>query len=125
MSFVSDQFVSTMDSKKATNEFNYIAEQESQFHIRARRNKLLARWVAHQLNLPVDQVPDYIMEIIDADLSDGTCDNAVMAKVLKDLSGSGFHMTTQELAGLLYDFDRQARLERIPGHPLACEPRET
>lgn len=125
MTFVSDQFVSTMDSKKATNEFNYIAEQESQFHIRVRRNKLLAGWAAHKLGLHSTKIPDYIMEIIDADLSGGTCNTAVISKVTADLAGAGVHVSNDELSKLLLEFEQQARLERIPGHPLSREPRET
>jgi hypothetical protein len=122
---ISDSFVSTMDAKKSTNEFNYIMEQENEFYIRARRNKLLGNWAAYKLGLNSREIPRYVSAIIDIDLSSHTTNSSVIEKVVTDLKGVGVYFTLEEMQSLLGDFEKQARLERIPGHPLACEPRES
>lgn len=114
-----------MDAKKSTNEFNYIAQQENEFYIRVRRNKLLANWAAHMLGLPSNHIPQYINDIIDSDLSSNKTNSSMIDKVISDLLKIGISFSCEEMQKLLVDFENQARLERIPGHPLACEPRES
>lgn len=121
---VSDDFLSTMGAKRATSEYQHVAAAEESFYIRARRNKLLAQWVCHTTNRSIDSAK-YLIELIDADLDHGIDDNLMIQKITSDLKLFGVHYSNDEMRKLLSSFELQARLEKIPGHPMAKEPRES
>ncbi|MEI6170800.1 MAG: DUF1476 domain-containing protein [Pseudomonadota bacterium] len=65
-------------------ERKYINEQEVQFKINSKRNKLLANWASEILGFNEQQKKNYINEVIKADFEEAG-DDDVFRKIKKDL----------------------------------------
>ena len=65
-------------------ERKFINEQEVQFKINSRRNKLLANWASEILGFNEQQKNNYINEVIKADFEEAG-DDDVFRKIKKDL----------------------------------------
>ena len=71
------------DREKAF-EKKFANDQEAEFKISAKRNKLLGTWVASILNLNEEQKKNYITEVIKSDFQEAG-DEDVFKKIKKDL----------------------------------------
>ncbi len=69
-------------------EAKYQHDQETQFKITARRNKLLGLWAAGKIGLSGADAEAYAKEVVAADF-DEPGDGDVVRKVLGDLTGKG------------------------------------
>ena len=67
-------------------ESNFKREQELEFKISARRNKLLGLWAADLLGLDDDSAAAYAKEVVISDFEEPG-DDDVLRKVLADLQG--------------------------------------
>jgi hypothetical protein len=67
-------------------ERKFANDQEVEFKISAKRNKLLATWVANILKLNEEQKKIYIAEVIKSDFQE-VGDEDVFKKIKKDLEG--------------------------------------
>jgi len=123
--FITDKFVSAMDHKKGGSELTHISQQEGEFYVRARRNKLLANWAAWMLGLDHDHIPSYLMDIIEVDLKDGYENQEVIKKITGDFAKVHVNISEAELREKLDKLEMQARLELTTDHPLSKIPRET
>ena len=63
-------------------------DQETQFKITARRNKLLGLWAAEKMGLGVVDAEAYAKEVVIADFEE-VGDDDVLRKVLSDLTDKG------------------------------------
>jgi len=73
-------------------EAKYQHDQETQFKITARRNKLLGLWAAEKMGLSGPAADAYAKEVVAADFEEAG-DSDVVRKVLGDLSGKGVEVT--------------------------------
>ena len=69
-------------------EAKYLHDQETQFKITARRNKLLGLWAAEQMGLSGADAEAYAKEVVVADFEEAG-DDDVLRKVLGDLVDKG------------------------------------
>ena len=69
-------------------EAKYQHDQETQFKITARRNKLLGLWAAEQMGLGEADADVYAKEVVVADFEEAG-DDDVLRKVLSDLADKG------------------------------------
>ena len=69
-------------------EAKYQHDQELQFKVMARRNRLLGRWAAVQLGLEGEATDVYAKTVVLADF-ERPGDDDVLQKVLKDLTAKG------------------------------------
>jgi hypothetical protein len=69
-------------------EAKYQHDQETQFKITARRNKLLGLWAAEQMGLGGADAEAYAKEVVVADFEEAG-DDDVLRKVLSDLTDKG------------------------------------
>lgn len=67
-------------------ERKFVNDQEVEFKISAKRNKLLAIWVANILKLNEEQKKNYIADVIKSDFQEAG-DGDVFKKIKKDLTG--------------------------------------
>ena len=67
-------------------ERKFANDQEVEFKISAKRNKLLAIWVANILKLNEEQKKNYITDVIKSDFQE-VGDGDVFKKIKKDLTG--------------------------------------
>jgi hypothetical protein len=79
------------DREKAF-EKKFANDQEAEFKISARRNKLLGAWVADILTLNEEQKKNYITEVIKSDFQEAG-DKDVFKKIKKDLEGKNIQDT--------------------------------
>ena len=94
-------------------ESNFKREQELDFKISARRNKLLGLWAATQLGLDDDSAAAYAKEVVVSDF-DEPGDDDVLQKVVGDLQGKKVdiseHLVRKEmdrLRGAVHDLGWQ------------------
>ena len=91
-------------------EAKFKKDQELQFKVTARRNKLLGLWAAEKLGLEGDAAAAYAKEVVVSDF-DEPGDKDVLRKVLKDLTNKGVTATEH---GVRREMDRlleQAKTE--------------
>ena len=73
-------------------EKKFANDQESEFKISAKRNKLLATWAANILQFNEEQKKNYIVEVIKSDFKESG-DEDVFKKIKKDLEGKNIQDT--------------------------------
>jgi hypothetical protein len=95
------------DREKAF-EKKFANDQEAEFKISAKRNKLLGTWVASILNLNEEQKKNYITEVIKSDFQEAG-DEDVFKKIKKDLEGKNVQDT--EIRQKMSEFLEAAKKE--------------
>ena len=80
--------MTTFDDRERAFETKYSRDQEMQFRIVARRNKLLGLWAARQMGLTEAEADAYAKDVIRADFEEAG-DDDVIRKVLGDLTSAG------------------------------------
>jgi hypothetical protein len=78
----------TFDDRKKGFETKFQKDQELQFKVNNRRNRLLGLWAAEQLGKTGEAADAYAKEVVMADF-DKPGDEDVLEKVLKDLEAGG------------------------------------
>ena len=73
-------------------ERKFVNDQEAEFRIDAKKNKLLAAWVANILKLNEEQKKIYISEVIKSDFQEAGHED-VFKKIKKDLEGKNIQDT--------------------------------
>jgi hypothetical protein len=87
-----ERAMTTFNEREKGFEQKYKHDQELQFKVNARRNKLLGLWAAQQLGLSGDAAEAYAKEVVQADF-EKPGDADVVAKVVKDLNAKGRPLT--------------------------------
>jgi hypothetical protein len=85
--------MTTFNEREKGFEQKYKHDQDLQFKVNARRNRLLGQWAAQQMGLSGDAVDAYAKEVVQADF-EKPGDADVVAKVVNDLNAKG-HSTTE------------------------------
>jgi hypothetical protein len=88
--------MSTFNEREKGFEQKYKHDQELQFKVNARRNKLLGLWAAEQMGIAGSAAEAYAKEVVAADF-EKPGDSDVVAKVLKDLKAKGKTTTEPQL----------------------------
>ena len=89
-------------------ERKFVNDQEVEFKISAKRNKLLATWVANILKVNEEQKKIYIAEVIKSDFQEAG-DEDVFKKIKKDLEGKNIQDT--EIRQKMSEFLETAKKE--------------
>ena len=100
--------MNTFKDREKGFEKKFANDQEAEFKINAKRNKLLASWVADILKLNDEQKKNYITEVIKADFQESG-DEDVFRKIKKDLEGKNIQDT--EIRKKISEFLEQAKKE--------------
>ena len=80
--------MSAFEDRKKAAEAKYKHDQEFQFKVIARRNKLLGLWAAEQMGITGSDADAYAKQVVMSDF-DEPGDDDVLRKVLGDLTGKG------------------------------------
>jgi hypothetical protein len=80
--------LSTFDDRERAFETKYARDQEMQFRIVARRNRLLGAWAARLMGLTEAEADAYAKDVIRADFEEAG-DEDVVRKLLGDLTSAG------------------------------------
>ena len=98
--------MNTFNDREKGFEKKFANDQEAEFRISAKRNKLLASWVADLLKFSEDQKKNYIIEVIKADFQESG-DEDVFRKIKKDLDGKNIQDT--EIRKKMLEFLEEAK----------------
>ena len=80
--------MTTFNDREKAFENQYARDQEMQFKILARRNKLLGAWAAKLMGLTDVEAEAYAKEVVRADFEEAG-DEDVIRKILGDLTSAG------------------------------------
>lgn len=104
--------MSSFDNREKGFEAKYKVDQETQFKINVRRNKLLGEWAAGQMGLSGDAVAAYAKDVVTADF-DRPGDDDVIEKVLADLSEKGVKLSETDIKRKIEELQSVARTEIV------------
>src|SRR4030095_6537768 len=80
--------MTTFDDRERAFEAKFARDEEMQFRILARRNRLLGEWAARLMGLNEAKAESYTKDVIRADFEEAG-DEDVVRKVLGDLTSAG------------------------------------
>jgi hypothetical protein len=80
--------MTTFDDRERAFETKYARDQEMQFRIVARRNKLLGHWAARLMGLTAEEADAYAKDVVRADFEEAG-DEDVVRKLIGDLTSAG------------------------------------
>ena len=80
--------MTTFDDRERAFENMFAHDQEMQFRIQARRNRLLGEWAAAKMGLTPEETDSYAKAVVQADFEEAG-DEDVIRKVLGDLTAAG------------------------------------
>ena len=88
--------MTSFDDRQRAFETKFARDQEMQFKITARRNRLLGAWAAEQMGLSPVEAESYARDVIRADFEEAG-DEDVIRKLLGDLTSAGAEIDEAEI----------------------------
>lgn len=89
-------------------EAKFAHDQEMQFRIDARRNRLLGEWAAAKMKLSQAETDAYAKSVVQADFEEAG-DEDVIRKLLGDLTSAGVDTSDAEVRAMLEEKQVEAR----------------
>jgi len=107
--------MSTFDNREQAFETKFARDEDMQFRITARRNKLLGLWAAEKMGLTAAEAAPYASSVVQADFEEAG-DADVVRKVVGDLTGAGIEIDTAMVEAVLADKTIEARRQLMESH---------
>ncbi|HEX8585267.1 MAG TPA: DUF1476 domain-containing protein [Allosphingosinicella sp.] len=104
--------MTTFDNREQAFENRYARDQELQFKITARRNRLLGEWAARLMGLTEAEADAYAKEVVRADFEEAG-DEDVIRKLIGDLTSAGVETDEQKVREALEHKSVEARRQFI------------
>jgi hypothetical protein len=104
--------MTTFDDRERGFEAKFVHDQEMQFKIVARRNKLLGLWAAKQMGLSDVEAETYASEVIRAEFEEAG-DEEVVKKLLGDLTSAGVECDEAKIREALEHKNVEARRQMM------------
>ncbi len=104
--------MTSFDEREKAFETKFAHDQELQFRIAARRNKLLGLWAAEKMGLTAEESDAYAKSVVQADFEEAG-DDDVVRKVLGDLTSAGVEADDAMVRAALDDKAVEARRQFI------------
>jgi hypothetical protein len=104
--------VTQFDDRERAFEAKYARDEEMQFRITARRNRLLGEWAARQMGLSDAEAETYSKDVVRADFEEAG-DHDVIRKVLGDLTAAGVDCDEDKVREALRNKEIDARRQII------------
>ena len=99
--------MTTFDRREKDFEARFKHDQELQFKVTARRNRLLGLWAAERMGLAGEAAGTYAKGVVEAEFKGG--DRHVVDKLIADLAAKGHAVTEAQVQFELDHFAAQAR----------------
>ena len=99
--------MNTFEEREKDFEARYKHDQELQFKVKARRNRLLGLWAAERMGLSGDGADAYAKEVVEAEFHGG--DRHVVHKVVTDLVAKGQAATSAQVRFEMEHFAEEAK----------------
>ena len=100
--------MSGFDDRERAFEAQFARDQEMQFRITARRNRLVGEWAAERMGLTPEETDAYAKAVVQADFEEAG-DEDVIRKVLGDLTAAGSEVTEADIRTKLDECTVEAR----------------
>lgn len=94
--------MTTFDNRENAFENKFAHDQELQFKVTARRNKLVGLWAAEKMGLTQEEANAYAVSVVQADFEEAG-DEDVIRKLLGDLTTAGSDVTDAMIRTALAD----------------------
>lgn len=104
--------MSQFDDRERAFEAKYARDEEMQFRIIARRNRLLGEWAARQMGLTEAEAESYSKDVVRSDFEEAG-DHDVVRKVLGDLAAAGVDCDEEQVREALKNKEIEARRQII------------
>ena len=104
--------MTTFDDRERAFESKYARDEEMQFRIVARRNRLLGEWAARLMGLTEAEAESYAKDVIRADFEEAG-DEEVVRKLLGDLTAAGVEADEAQIREALGHKSVEARRQII------------
>ena len=88
--------MTTFDDREHAFEAHFALEEERDFLVKARRDRLAAEWAAGLMDLGPEQTEAYVLSVVRADIAQPNTEE-VYTKLLADLSGAGVKVRPDEV----------------------------
>jgi hypothetical protein len=102
--------MSAFDDRERALEDKFKHDQEIEFRVRARRNKLLGLWAARLMNLPASEYDAYAKSLVMTEI-DQHGSEAVIRKLLADFADRGVEISEHRIRRHLTELQELARKE--------------
>ena len=100
------------DDRERAFEAKYARDEEMQFRITARRNRLLGEWAARQMGLSEAETESYSKDVVRSDFEEAG-EHDVIRKVLGDLAAAGTEVGEEQVREALKHKEVEARRQII------------
>lgn len=100
------------DDRERAYEAKYAHDEEMNFRIIARRNRLVGEWAARKMGLSDEETVSYAKDVVRADFEEAG-DDDVVRKLLGDLTAAGVDVDETEIRGALDNKMIEARRQII------------
>jgi hypothetical protein len=100
--------MTTFDDRERGEEAKFARDEEMQFRIQARRNRLLGQWAAERMGLSAAETEAYAKGVVQADFEEAG-DEDVIRKLLGDLVSAGIDANEGEVRTALAEKAVEAR----------------
>ena len=107
--------MTTFDDRERAFESIYARDQEMQFKIVARRNRLVGQWAAKKMGLTEAEADAYARDVIRADF-EAAGDEDVIRKLLGDLTSAQVDVDEQRIRETLEHKSVEARRQLMKDH---------
>jgi hypothetical protein len=104
--------VTQFDDRERAFEAKYARDEEMQFRITARRNRLLGEWAARQMGLSAAEAETYAKDVVRSDFEEAG-EHDVIRKVLGDLTAAGIDCDEDQVRQALRNKEIDARRQII------------
>ncbi len=102
------------DDREKAFENKFARDEEMQFKVMARRNRLLGQWAAGKMGLTPEETDSYAREVVQADFEEAG-DDDVLRKVLGDLTSAGVESDAAAVRQAMDEKLIEARRQLIEG----------
>lgn len=100
--------MSQFDEREKAFETKFARDEEVQFKITARRNRLVGEWAAEQMGLTAEESDAYAKAVVQADFEEAG-DEDVIRKLLGDMTSAGLNIDDGAIRQALQDKAVEAR----------------
>ena len=100
--------MTNFNDRERAEEAHFALEEEMQFRIHARRNRLLGQWAADRMGLSAAEAESYAKSVVQADFEEAG-DEDVVRKLLGDLTAAGVDASESEVRSAMEAKQVEAR----------------
>ena len=104
--------MSAFDDRERAHEAKFARDQDVQFRIIARRNRLIGEWAAERMSLTPEETDAYAKAVVQADFEEAG-DDDVIRKLAGDLTAAQVESSDAEIRAALNEKAAEARRQFI------------